>query len=232
MKEGGVGEIDDVFVGGDGKLLKDAEPHTESKMPAGRDPSRNRIAQNVPGMNRRTCGMTRRIELALLPVEAQAIEADCFVVIDVLRATTTVAVLFERGLRSLVATDDIELARTIAREESRLLFGEVRGLPPPGFDHGNSPVEAMGLEQPGGTRCLPTNGSRALCAVARSASRSRGRWRCNGGGRAGVGFERWCFCAGTAEGAACPEDHAAAVIIQRMARLGQPIELATPRPWR
>ena len=44
--------------------------------------------------------------------------------------------------RDVVAVDSIELARDLARRDGRLLFGEVGGDPPPGFDHGNSPVEA------------------------------------------------------------------------------------------
>ena len=179
---------------------------------------------------RDACGVTRMIELALLPVEARAIEADCFVVIDVLRATTTVAVMFERGLRSLVATDDIELARTIARDESRLLFGEVKGLPPPGFDYGNSPLEAMGLDLAGRDAVLfTTNGSRALCAVAPLGVTLTGSLaNATAVAERASGFERVVFvCAGTAEGRRfAQEDYAAAgIIIQRMVRLSRATEL-------
>lgn len=106
------------------------------------------------------------IEVAVLPAEAMAIEADCYVVIDVLRATTTIATLFGQGLRSLVALDDIEEARRRAKAESRLLFGEVHGLRPEGFDYGNSPVEAKRADVDGRDAVLfTTNGTRALCAL-------------------------------------------------------------------
>ncbi len=82
-----------------------------------------------------------RLDVALLPSEALAIAADCYVVVDVLRATTTIATLFAHGLERLTCADDIERARGIARDRGALLFGEVQGLPPEGFDHGNSPAE-------------------------------------------------------------------------------------------
>lgn len=95
-----------------------------------------------------------------------AIDADCYVVIDVLRATTTIATLFGQGLRSLVALDDIDEARRRAKAESRLLFGEVHGLRPDGFDFGNSPVEAKRADVAGREAVLfTTNGTRALCAL-------------------------------------------------------------------
>ena len=55
--------------------------------------------------------MTTRLEVALLPSEAAAMEADAFLVIDVLRATTAIATLFARGLSDLLVVDTIEAAR-------------------------------------------------------------------------------------------------------------------------
>ncbi len=111
--------------------------------------------------------MTKWLDVALLPCEAAAMEADAFLVIDVLRATTTVAALFERGLTDLLVVDTIEAARERARAEGRILFGEVGGLPPEGFDHGNSPAEATMLELREKRAALfTTNGTRALCGVA------------------------------------------------------------------
>lgn len=110
---------------------------------------------------------TKRYELALLPSEAAHIEGDGYVVVDALRATTTIAVLFGRGLRDLVVADDIELARELAARDGRLLFGEVGGVPPEGFHGGNSPVEADELEVEGrGAVLFTTNGTRALCGLA------------------------------------------------------------------
>jgi 2-phosphosulfolactate phosphatase len=113
----------------------------------------------------------RSLEIALLPAEALAINADCYIVIDALRATTTMAVLFSRGISDVVAVDSIEMARDLARRDGRLLFGEVDGHAPPGFDHGNSPVEASGAAVEGrGAVLFTTNGTIALCALAESGA--------------------------------------------------------------
>jgi len=109
------------------------------------------------------------LEIALLPVEARSIEADCYVVVDALRATTTIATLFSRGLRDLVAVDSLELARELANRDGRILFGEVDGHPPAGFEFGNSPVEASNARVEGrGAVLFTTNGTAALCALAES----------------------------------------------------------------
>lgn len=111
--------------------------------------------------------MTKRVDLALLPAEALAIRANCYVVVDVLRATTTIATLFAAGLENLIVTDSTELARERAAGEGRLLFGETGGLRPEGFDYGNSPVEARRAPVEGrGAVLFTTNGTRALCALA------------------------------------------------------------------
>lgn len=111
--------------------------------------------------------MVSRIEVAAIPAEALLIPADCYVVIDCLRATTTIATLFARGLSDLVVIDDLEQARIRGAAEGRVLFGEVGGLPPEDFDYGNSPVEAAGLNLAGERGLLyTTNGTTALCALA------------------------------------------------------------------
>ncbi len=111
--------------------------------------------------------MTKQIDVAVLPSEIEALPADCYVVVDVLRATTTIATLFENGLTDLIVTGDLALAREIAARDSRILCGEVYGLPPEGFDIGNSPCEARAANVAGrGAVLYTTNGTPTLCAVA------------------------------------------------------------------
>jgi len=99
-------------------------------------------------------------EAALLP------RTDAYVVIDALRATTTIAVLFHRGLKRLRAVSDVAEARRI-RRVGTLLLGEEGGLPPEGFDFGNSPVEAAGMTLTGRDAVhVTSNGTKALCTVA------------------------------------------------------------------
>ncbi len=110
--------------------------------------------------------MTRTLDIARLPADALAMPADCFVVVDVLRATTTIATLFAAGMESLLVAGDIDLARARAGTEGRLLFGEVHGLRPEGFDFGNSPVEAATAPAAGREGVLfTTNGTAALCGL-------------------------------------------------------------------
>jgi 2-phosphosulfolactate phosphatase len=111
--------------------------------------------------------MVRHVEIAVLAAEALVIDADAFVVVDTLRATTTIATLFTRGITDLVVVDDVNAARARAKAEGRVLFGEVGGLRPEGFDYGNSPVEATSLDLNGrGAVHFTGNGTRTLCSVS------------------------------------------------------------------
>jgi 2-phosphosulfolactate phosphatase len=67
--------------------------------------------------------------------------ADTVLVVDVIRATTTAATYLERGADALYLTPDLEVARAFA-SSGVVLAGERGGLPPEGFELGNSPVEA------------------------------------------------------------------------------------------
>ena len=90
-----------------------------------------------------------------------------YVVVDVIRATTTVTVAFDRGCRRVLLAPDIEAALERARREPGrfLLGGEREGVAPPGFDLGNSPVEYARADLAGHELLfVTTNGTRALRA--------------------------------------------------------------------
>lgn len=165
-----------------------------------------------------------QIDVALLPAEALAIPADCHVVVDVLRATTTMATLFERGLERLLAVDDIEVARARASEGKRVLLGEVGGLTPEGFDYGNSPLEVE-RESFAGREAVhfTTNGTRALCALAgRGAVFAGAIANCGAIAEAVRGFDHVVItCAGQAAGQRFGQDDffAAGVIVARLMAL-------------
>jgi 2-phosphosulfolactate phosphatase len=66
------------------------------------------------------------------------------VVVDALRASATAAMLFDAGARELWVIREVEEAFTLReRMPEALLFGERGGLPPEGFDFGNSPREVQ-----------------------------------------------------------------------------------------
>jgi 2-phosphosulfolactate phosphatase len=90
------------------------------------------------------------------------------VVIDVLRATTTLTVAFAHGARRVIPVAGVEPAfARREREPGALLCGERDGLKVPGFDLGNSPAE-YGAETVAGRTLVfaSTNGSRAMAACA------------------------------------------------------------------
>jgi 2-phosphosulfolactate phosphatase len=101
--------------------------------------------------------------------ELRLAPTDVAIVIDVIRATTTLAVLFDRGCARVLVAGDIPAARAHAAEHpgEYLLAGEVGGLRPPGFDFGNSPVELAAANLDGRAIIFSTtNGTRALHACA------------------------------------------------------------------
>src|SRR5579884_1701109 len=88
------------------------------------------------------------------------------VVIDVLRATTTVVHALAAGCTAVRPCAEVEEARELAggMRAGRVLRG---GGPPPGFDLGNSPKEYCGKLCRGATLVLTTtNGTRALLRAA------------------------------------------------------------------
>ena len=72
--------------------------------------------------------------------------ADVWLVIDILRATTVITRWFELGGTELYPVKTPDDARELVQElkdrgSTPLLMGEVNGIPPEGFDAGNSPIE-------------------------------------------------------------------------------------------
>lgn len=66
------------------------------------------------------------------------------IVVDALRASATAALILDAGAVEILAVTEIDEARTAKRSlPDALLYGERGGLPPEGFDFGNSPQEAV-----------------------------------------------------------------------------------------
>jgi 2-phosphosulfolactate phosphatase len=90
-------------------------------------------------------------------------------VIDVLRASTSIAVALANGARTVVPVEDVDEAITRSRQFERSqvrLAGERKMLPIPGFDMGNSPVEFTSEAVNDRTVLITTtNGTRSLLAL-------------------------------------------------------------------
>ena len=113
------------------------------------------------------------------PVDMSVVEIhpnDIYIVIDVIRATTTLTTLFDSGAARVYAADSLEQAQQAAtRFPQRLLCGERHGLPVAGFDYGNSPAQFAQLDMSGRELILTTtNGTRAFHACPASSSRLAG----------------------------------------------------------
>jgi 2-phosphosulfolactate phosphatase len=104
----------------------------------------------------------RAVDVAFTPATARA--ADVTVVIDVLRATTSIVRALEAGYRRVLCTGTLDGARALAAP-GRVLAGERRCVRPPGFALGNSPDE---MDPPRGEELVlaTTNGTPAILRAA------------------------------------------------------------------
>jgi 2-phosphosulfolactate phosphatase len=108
-----------------------------------------------------------RLDVALLPGLIRDAPS-VFAVVDVLRASTSIVTLLERGVPAVIPAAGVEEARALReRLPGHLLCGEQDGLPPPGFDYGNSPAEFAAATLDGRPAILATsNGTRILNDLA------------------------------------------------------------------
>jgi len=66
------------------------------------------------------------------------------IVVDVLRAFSTAAYAFSRGAEKIILVGDVDEALSLkSKIPNSKAMGEVRGLPPEGFDFGNSPTQIL-----------------------------------------------------------------------------------------
>jgi 2-phosphosulfolactate phosphatase len=114
----------------------------------------------------------RDVHVHLLPCLAPqgSLAGGVAVVIDVLRASTTIVHALAAGATCVRPCAEVEEARALAgtmRVGRVLLGGERGGVPLPGFDLGNSPREYTAKVCKGNTIVLTTtNGTRALLRAA------------------------------------------------------------------
>jgi 2-phosphosulfolactate phosphatase len=112
-----------------------------------------------------------RLDVALLPRLLRRPESSVCLLIDALRASSSIVTLFARGAEEVVVAGSTTAARRIAAQEPGryLLCGEVFGLAPRGFDYGNSPSEFAQLDMRSHRFVLSTtNGTKALRRLAAS----------------------------------------------------------------
>ncbi len=155
-------------------------------------------------------------------------DAECYLVIDVLRATTTIAVLLVRGAAEVRVVGSLQEAREF--EGDVLRAGEERGFRPEGFDLGNSPTEAAAAPVEGKRIVMATtNGTNALLAAAgRGAVFAASLVNLSAAAAAAAEYRRAAIlCAGTHRGTRFAlEDFAvAALLTVTLARAAPNLEL-------
>ena len=101
---------------------------------------------------------------------------DIYIVVDVIRATTSMAVMFDQGAARVLVAGSVEQAREAAQKiPGRLLCGERNVQRIPGFDYGNSPLQFSQLDLSGRELIMTTtNGTRAFYACPEQALRLAG----------------------------------------------------------
>jgi 2-phosphosulfolactate phosphatase len=173
-----------------------------------------------------------RLDVLLLPREIPVRpRSELYaVVIDVLRATTSVVVAFQHGCRSILPVASAEEALAArATSPDAVLTGEQGGLRVPGFDLGNSPREFTREVVAGRDLILTTsNGTKTLRAVAGGRTVAIGALR-NRSAVAdwlvGRGADSLIVCSGYEGGFSLEDAVCAGAIADRVVQLGAGLSL-------
>ena len=155
-------------------------------------------------------------------------------VVDVLRASTTMIAALANGCAGITPVADASEARRLAQAHGAtgaLVAGERRGEPLAGFDFGNSPLEFTRARVGGKTVFFTTsNGTRAL--IAARAAEAIGiaalvNLSAAAGWAAGEGRDVVVLCAGERGGPSL-EDHVCAGLLVERIRATAPAAQASP----
>jgi 2-phosphosulfolactate phosphatase len=111
------------------------------------------------------------IDVALVPAVARGGAGTVCVVIDELRASSTITTLLDRQCDRVLVAVELGAARRLARRCHGLLVGERRGVMPKGFDFDNSPVTISRGQVSGRAVVLSTtNGTKILSRLANAST--------------------------------------------------------------
>jgi len=173
-----------------------------------------------------------RLEVLLLPREIPVRPRPELyaVVIDVLRATTSIVVAFQHGCRSIHPVASAAEARSArAASPGAVLAGEQGGLRIPGFDLGNSPREfTSGAVSRRDVILTTSNGTKTLRAVAGGRTVAIGAFR-NRSAVAdwlvGRGADSLIVCSGYEGGFSLEDAVCAGAIVHRVATLATGLSL-------
>jgi len=166
------------------------------------------------------------------PPDGSGAAGACAVVVDVLRATSTIVTALGNGASYVVARTDVDEAFAAREEleragEEPLLGGERGGHKVPGFDLGNSPLEYEAERVAEKPLVLCTSNGTAALQRCREASRVFAAAFLNAGATAAAvarGAEPVVLCCSGKEGAPSLEDICCAGLIASRLREAYPFE--------
>ncbi|HCD72477.1 MAG TPA: 2-phosphosulfolactate phosphatase [Thermovirga lienii] len=111
----------------------------------------------------------KKIRIVLTPGETLP-DVDVWLVVDLLRASSTAVAFFEHGGKKILPVSSVEEARRLKANlgDNWILMGERKALPIEGFDLGNSPLafEYVHLKDKAGAVMTTSNGTLAYLKAA------------------------------------------------------------------
>jgi 2-phosphosulfolactate phosphatase len=120
--------------------------------------------------------MSHQLHVHLLPslIEADALNGGTAVIIDILRASSTMITAMQNGAKRVIpcgTTEEAFRLREQSPNESIILGGERGGVKIQGFDFGNSPAEYSTAAVAGRTVVFTTtNGPKAILKASPAAT--------------------------------------------------------------
>lgn len=120
--------------------------------------------------------MSHQLHVHLLPslIEADALNGGTAVIIDILRASSTMITALQNGAKRVIpcgTTEEAFRLREQSPNESIILGGERGGVKIQGFDYGNSPAEYSTAAVAGRTVVFTTtNGTKAILKASPAAT--------------------------------------------------------------
>lgn len=109
------------------------------------------------------------IDVALVPQAARPDDPAVFIVVDEIRASTTITTLFDLGCSDIFIEGALAAARRRGRETGSILVGERHLRRPAGFDFANSPMALARGGVHGGSVVLSTTNGTAILKMLRSS---------------------------------------------------------------
>lgn len=110
------------------------------------------------------------VAISVAHLKQEEMKKKCVIVIDSLRATSTILIALKQGCRKVIPVETVGQALKYKGKDNVILIGERYSKKVAGFDYGNSPIEINEVNLHNKTVVITsTNGTKALQKVKRAA---------------------------------------------------------------